>query len=371
MAKLLHISANTYPPLDGKHHFTKEIWKELAKGFDEYHILARSETNSYNYSKEENIHLHLVPKLTKKSKIFFFTSFWMFWIIKKYKITHLLSQCPIVGGFTATLASKFYKIPLMVEINGRDYIKWDENNTAFGIIKIIQNFVFKNSTKIRYPNNDIQSFLENRNFSNGVFIPHRVQHNLFNKQKIDFTLKNNLIKIISIGRFVWEKDYIFLIQTLQDSNLNIELTLIGGGPDKSKYLEIVNSNNKNFKLILIDWIQQNDMIDLVISSDIYVQSSISETGPRTVLEAMAMKMPILSSDVGFFPDIVDSYNSGLIYNAHNKDELVKKLLLLVENEDLRSEVATNGYKVSLEHYEWNKVFELYRNEIKSMKYENP
>jgi len=368
MSRLLHISANTYSPLNGKHHHTKNIWKELAKGFDEYHVLARSETNKYSYSNEGNVHLHLVPKLTKKSKIFFFTSFWMFWIIKKYKITHLLSQCPIVGGFTATLASKFYKIPLMVEINGRDYIKWDENNTALGIIKMIQNFVFKNSTKIRYPNNDIQSFLENKNFSNGVFIPHRVQHSLFNKQKTDFTLKNNLIKIISIGRFVWEKDYIFLIQTLQDSNLNIELTLIGGGPDKSKYLEIVNSHNKNFKLILIDWIQQNDMIDLVISSDIYVQSSISETGPRTVLEAMAMKMPILSSDVGFFPDIVDSYNCGLIYNAHNKDELVKKLLLLVENEDLRSEVATNGYKVSLEHYEWNKVFELYRNEIKSMRY---
>ena len=70
MIKLLHISANTYPPLDGKHHFTKEIWKELAKGFDEYHVLARSETNNYSYSNEGNIHLHLVPRLTQKSKVF-------------------------------------------------------------------------------------------------------------------------------------------------------------------------------------------------------------------------------------------------------------------------------------------------------------
>jgi hypothetical protein len=192
---LLHISPNTYPSLDGKHHHTKNIWKELAKGFDEYHILARSETNSYNYSNEGNIHLHLVPKITKKSKIFFFTSFWIFWIIKKYKITHLLSQCPIVGGFTATLASRFFKIPLMVEINGRDYIKWDENNTAFGIIKTIQNFVFKNSTKIRYPNNDIKVFLENKNFHNGVFIPHRVQHNLFNKQLILYLLSARICSI--------------------------------------------------------------------------------------------------------------------------------------------------------------------------------
>lgn len=100
MIKLLHISANTYPPLDGKHHFTKEIWKELAKGFDEYHVLARSETNKYSYSNEGNI--HLVPRLTQ---VFFFTSFWMFRIIK---ITHLLSQCPIVGGFAGTIASKLF-----------------------------------------------------------------------------------------------------------------------------------------------------------------------------------------------------------------------------------------------------------------------
>ena len=52
MIKLLHISANTYPLLNGKHHHTKNIWQELAKGFDEYHILARNETNRYNYSKE-------------------------------------------------------------------------------------------------------------------------------------------------------------------------------------------------------------------------------------------------------------------------------------------------------------------------------
>lgn len=81
--------------------------------------------------KEGNIHLHLLPRLTKKSKIFSFTSFFMFWIIKKYKITHLLSQCPIVGGFTATLASKCFRIPLMVEIHGDVYFKYMEERSLF------------------------------------------------------------------------------------------------------------------------------------------------------------------------------------------------------------------------------------------------
>jgi len=368
MTKLLHISANTYPPLDGKHHHTKNIWKELSKGFDEYHILARSEDNKYVFSKEDNIYLHLVPKITKKSKTFFFTSFWMFYIIKKYKITHLLSQCPIVGGFSAVLASKVFKIPLMVEINGLDYIRWDEKNTLFGSLKYIQNYVFRNSTKIRYPNMYLKYFLEKNNFFNGVFIQHRVKHSIFNKQKQRFKL-NDTIKIISVGRFVWEKDYKFLINTLQFLNLNIELTLIGGGPDKKQYLDSCNKENNNFKLKLINWIEQKDMIDLIISSDIYIQTSISETGPRTILEAMAMQMPIISSDVGLFPDI-SNLNIGLMYKKHNKEDLLNKINFMLENERLREQLAKNAYRVSINKYEWNKVFELYRNEILIMDYNN-
>jgi hypothetical protein len=40
------------------------------------------------------------------------------------------------------------------------------------------------------------------------------------------------------------------------------------------------------------------------------------------------------------------------------------------NDNLREEIALHAYKDVVEKYEWNKVFELYRNEIKSMKYEN-
>ena len=369
MTNVLHISANTYPPLNDRNHHTKQIWKELSKGFDEYHIIARSENNSSSYSIEGNIHLHLVPKLTSKSKIFFISSFAMFGIIKKYKISHLLAQCPIIGGFTAVLASKIFKIPLLVEINGRDYIRWDKNNSLFGIIKFIQNFVFKNCNKIRYPNKDIKNFLCSKNLKNITFIPHRVKHDLFKKQKKDFVINKSTIKIVSIGRFVWEKDYLFLIDSLASLEIPVELTLIGGGPDSNKYVE-KNKNNKRIKLILIDWIEQKEMIELVINNDLYIQSSISETGPRTILEAMAMKMPILSSNVGLFPDIVNKYNCGFMYKAHDKCDFLDKLNVLIESENIRSEIANNAYDTSRELYDWEKVFELYRNEIKSMNYEN-
>ncbi len=372
MTKLLHISANTYPLLNGKHHHTKNIWQELAKGFDEYHILARNETNSYNYSKEGNIHLHLLPRLTKKSKIFFFTSFFMFWIIKKYKITHLLSQCPIVGGFTATLASKCFRIPLMVEIHGDVYFKYmEERSFIYKLFSRITKFTLKEATKIRSLSNSMNDMLKKFGLAqNIVIVPNRVNLQLFKSNKNSYDLSTP-IKIISIGRFVEQKGYDIAINAIKQLSIkyNIELYLIGGGALYEKY-ESLSEGYKNIKII--KWIEQRELRILLEQTDIYIQPSkpyLGEAMPRTILEAMAMKLPIVSTNIAAIPGILNETNSILI-NPNSVDELVKAIKKLIEDNSLREKIATQAYKDVVEKYEWNKVFELYRDEIKSMKYEN-
>jgi glycosyltransferase involved in cell wall biosynthesis len=365
MIKLLHISPNSYPPLDGKHHHTKNIWKELAKGFDDYHILARSEINSYSYSNEGNIHLHLVPRITQKSKIFFFTSFWMFWIIRKYKITHLLSQCPIIGGFTATLASKFHKIPLMVEIHGEEYFRFLEKDSF--IVKVMK-YTFYHAKKVRSLNSEMTRKLKKYGIVRNVIeIPNRVNLNIFNNQKKDFSISNQ-IRFVSVGRFVWEKDYLNLIKALHNSNIDFHLTLIGGGPLRNEYDKYISENILDLKVVLIDWIEQKDMIDMIVNSDIYIQSSVSEGMPRTILEAMALSMPIISTNAGSIEGVLQNGENSIVINPNKVDELVNAITKLINDDELREMIALQGYKDVVEKYEWNKVFELYRNEIKSMEY---
>lgn len=370
MTKLLHISANTYPPLNHNNHHTKNIWKELAKEFDEYHIFARSKTNKYNFSKEGNIYLHLIPKITIKSKIFFFTSFYMFYLIKKYKITHLLSQCPLIGGFTATLASKFFQIPLMLEIHGEEYFKILKKDSILNkLLSSILIYDFRNAQKIRSLNNEMTEKLNKYNITkNIVVIPNRVNLNLFNKQKENYKITNN-IKLVSVGRFVWEKDYLNLIKTLHQSELNFSLILIGGGKLKEKYLDYINTNNLN-NIKLIDWIEQKELVNKIIDADIYIQSSISEGMPRTILEAMALRMPIISTNVGSIIGVLKDNHNAIIIDSDYSKILVEKINLLIKDDTLRKKIAFQGYTDVCEKYEWNKVFELYRYEIKSMKYEN-
>ena len=366
---ILHITPNIYPALNGKEHHTKNIWRELAKGFDEYHILARSQTNSYNYSTEGNIHLHLIPKITKRSKTYFFSSAFMFYLIKKYKINYLLSQCPIVGGVNAVLASKLFKIPVMVEIHGEEYFKFFENNS---FIVPVMNFSFNNATKIRSLNELMTNRLIKYNINKDkiVEINNRVNTALFSPPKTNFKLSGVSIKLVSVGRFVWQKNYLNLIKYLSESSIDFHLTLIGGGPDKDKYLEYIKNNCLEDKITLIDSIPQQDLIDYIIKSDIYIQYSVSEGMPRAILEAMALRMPIISTDIGLIPGVLKDKTNSLLIKPNKKEDLLKAISLLMYDTELRKDIANQAYNEVLEKYEWKKVFEEYRNQIKGMKYEN-
>lgn len=361
----LHISANQFPNLS-ENHFTKKIWLELSKEFEEYHIIGRSKFNKFEHFKEGNIYLHLVPALGDKARSFLFSSFYIFKLIPKYKITHLLAQSSILGGFTAALASRVFKIPLMTEVHGEEYFRyfkgisgWDRFWTR------ISKHTFNTSQKVRSLNALMTQKLSANGIVNIVEIPNRVDLSIFNNIKENFKIDEE-VKIISIGRFVKEKNYLELIRILNESGLNFRLTLVGGGVLKAEYLKYIEENAINEKIVLIDWIEQKDLVDLIINSDIYIQYSISEGMPRTIIEAMALQMPIISTDVGSIKGVLtDNYNCKLVkWDISN--HLIEIIQELLNDHDLRRSLATNARNDVCSKYEWNMVFAKYRNELSNM-----
>jgi glycosyltransferase involved in cell wall biosynthesis len=255
----------------------------------------------------------------------------------------------------------------MVEINGEEYFRFLDDGHY---VTKIMNFTFNNANKIRSLNREMTNKLKSYGIEGKVIeIPNRVNLSIFNKRKNDFKL-NNIIKFISIGRFVKEKNYLNLIKFLNEIDIDFHLTLIGGGVLKKEYERYIFENNLKDKVSLIDWVEQKNLIELVVNSDIYIQYSISEGMPRTILEAMAMQMPIISTNVGSILGVLENKKNSIVINPNSKKELKLAIETLIKDDKLREEIAKQAYQDVVEKYEWNKVFELYRNEIISMKYEN-
>lgn len=361
----LHISANQFPPLQ-EAHFTRKTWVELAKAFDEYHIVARSFHEKFEYYSEGNIHLHLVPALGSKSRSFLVSGWYIFYLIPRYSVTHLLAQSSILGGFAGALASRLFRIPMMCEVHGEEYFRYFAG-TSFKdkFWAAVSKFSFHTARKVRSLNRLMTQKLQEQGIPHTVEIPNRVDLTLFNAPKTDFSLSNT-IRLVSVGRFVKEKNYLQLIRFLAQSGLNFHLTLVGGGPLKPEYQSLTDALQLEARVTLIDWIPQQDLLTLMTGSDIYIQYSVSEGMPRTILEAMALQMPIISTNVGSIQGIIEQEQNGILIEVGDEQQLIGAIRHLIKEENLRRQIAAKALQDVKDKYEWNNIFSLYRSELSNM-----
>jgi len=347
MINLLHVSPNKYKGLNSSDH-TYKIWVELSKGVDNYYILARSEKNKFERFENDNITLILIPKIIDKARVFIFTSFIALFYIRKLKITHILCQSAIFGGTACIMAKKIFKVPVMLEIHGEEYFRiMDSKKTMVRWLSSILRKIYQNADKVRSLNEFMTEKLNKHGIcKNVVEIYNRVNLDLFNQVKENFK-SSETFKLVSVGRFVKEKNYENLIIYLKNSGIKFHLTLIGGGALKENYSNLIKKLDLEKDIVLIDWLQQQEFIEILLKSDLYIQSSISEGMPRTIVEAMALQMPLVSTNVGSIKGVLKNEVNGLLVEP-NEIAIIDAVKSMMGSESLRESLARQGRKDVLE-----------------------
>ena len=99
----------------------------------------------------------------------------------------------------------------------------------------------------------------------------------------------------------------------------------------------------NIELKLADrnekMIPQEEMPDFYNSIDIYVCASITEGTPLTVLESMAMGIPVISTDVGIVPEILGPKGKKYIMEERTKECLKEKIKQIINNKEKLKEIS--------------------------------
>ena len=167
-----------------------------------------------------------------------------------------------------------------------------------------------------------------------------------------------------------QKGYDLAIDSIKklSNKYDIELFLIGGGQLYDSFKKQIEGYRN---IHLIKWIKQSELVELICNADIYIQPSkpfLGEAMPRTIIEAMALKLPIIASNIAAIPGILNQGNS-LLIEPNSIENLSEALETLINNEEFRFRIANQAHKDVSEKYEWDTVFDKYRNEIINMKYD--
>src|SRR5690606_2485177 len=87
---------------------------------------------------------------------------------------------------------------------------------------------------------------------------------------------------------------------------------------------------------------RQDVAALLPSADVFLLSSVSEGISVTLLEAMAARLPIVATQVGGNPEVVDHGRNGLLSPRGDDAALARNLLMLLRDADMRTRMGDAG-----------------------------
>jgi glycosyltransferase involved in cell wall biosynthesis len=151
------------------------------------------------------------------------------------------------------------------------------------------------------------------------------------KSKKIFTNKKQL-KILNIGRFTEQKDQMTFLKALNQIKgiIKFEAIIVGRGKLHKDLLEYIERNDlKNFVKI-INFVE--NPFPLLKQTELFILSSKYEGLPNVLLEALALKKFIISSNCPTGPkEILLNGKGGLLFNVSNHNQLSKQILYYIKN----------------------------------------
>lgn len=159
------------------------------------------------------------------------------------------------------------------------------------------------------------------------------------------------IILCTVSRLSVEKNIEFLIDGLnllrKKSDTKFKCYIIGSGPEEEELKQKVIDLNLDDIIIFTGAVPPNKVVSYYTQSDIFVFASISETQGMVLLEAMAGHCPVVCINSSGVNDVVTNKYNGFKTN-YDMNEWTQKLQLLVEDNELRLQLAQNAYDYSLD-----------------------
>lgn len=97
-----------------------------------------------------------------------------------------------------------------------------------------------------------------------------------------------------------------------------------------------------------------DMAALYDSADIYLMSPNADNMPLSLLECFAAGLPVVSSDAGGIPELVDDQWNGLLFEPNDHQAMAACALRLLEEPGLASRLTANAH-ARCAHYSWSEI----------------
>lgn len=254
-------------------------------------------------------------------------------------------------GLIGRIASRKYRkrIKVVHQVHGYYFDRFEKGLKRF-IYIFVEKYLSRNFTDyLLFQNHDNLQFAKANSFltnSNGYFylgngIDLKKYQYMWQKRN-----NNEVFRLVTIGRLEPVKNHAQLLKAVnllkQRLMRPIRLDIVGEGILYKKLKQLTKQLNIDDIAHFLG--RRDDIPEILKNSDCFVLTSKAEGKPRVVMEAMAVGVPVIATDVSGTRDLIQNGKNGYLVPLDDYEELAKKIKAFMLNDEISERFSLNGKK---------------------------
>ncbi|MCZ6799281.1 MAG: glycosyltransferase [Nitrospirae bacterium] len=315
-------------------------------------------------------HEHSNQKTPRADLHVFGLAVYMAGILREKNVTHLHSPWAIKTAFVCLVAARFLQIPYTVQARAHDIHR---KESLYGLSEKLDN-AERVVTNTQYNKQVLQSLMKKRNWDKIQVIYNGLNPEQFKPEPKVPDISQG-ITFLSVARLIEQKGLDYLLKAckiLDEQGYSLRCEIIGG-TEEPLFM------NYNIRLKILwhklglqhcVWFKGDlpfsEILPKYQQAHIFVLPSvITHDGnrdiiPNVLLEAMAMKLPVISTPITGIPEIVEDGVSGLLVPPRDALALAEAMIRLLEDGELRRRLGEHGRARVEDRFDIRKNVQQYR-----------
>lgn len=203
------------------------------------------------------------------------------------------------------------------------------------------------------PSNYLKEAFEQFGYNNVTYIPNTIELKNYKCR----TQNYNSIKLLWVRSFSKIYNPVLAVKVLKElTNKDYDASLCMVGPDSDGSLEKVKEHAKKVKLevIFTGKLPKKEWISLAKDYNVFINTTNFDNTPVSVIEAMALGLPVVSTNVGGLPYLIEDNKDGLLVEPNNTEAMVNAIIRLYQDENFAQTIAKKA-RQRVKQFDWQVV----------------
>ncbi|GGD02548.1 glycosyltransferase family 4 protein [Hyunsoonleella pacifica] len=213
--------------------------------------------------------------------------------------------------------------------------------------------IFKNAHINIAPSSYLLSYFKETGYQNLIYIPNTIKINKYQFKTRNFdTIR--LLWVRSFSKIYNPKLAIYILKSFRDKNIAASLCMVGPENDGSLSEVKALAKSLNLDVEFTGKLSKEAWHKKAENFNVFINTTNVDNTPVSVIEAMALGLPVVSTNVGGLPFLIKNNSDGILVKPNNAEEF-KNAILELKNTPLLTQQIVSNARNKVEGYDWEIV----------------